>query len=411
MIWDALVKTVTQLLRATRSLFESRSGNFGMMTAILLPVLLAAVGMSIDVARLVNDKQRLRASFDAASLATTSALSAGTITESDAQSFATKLAAGQLAANLNATQLAALKSSLVATVTSTTTGGTKTYSVKVTGGFSENLTVFSLFMGARTMTVRSSSQASGAAKSTNAISLYLVLDRSGSMSFVTDTIDSSKTRCQNYTSSNWGYYPNLNSTSPCYINKIASLKTAAATLFDKLDTIESSDTTNTILRTGAVSFTDTQQTPSAMAWGTTAARNYVTALPAYPTGGTDMTDAMQTAYSGLTAASEKAAQTSKGNTSFYKFIVLMTDGENTGNSSNWNPALDAETLTTCTSARAAGITIYTVAYMAPANGKAMLLSCAGDASNYFTADDMPSLVSAFTTIAAKVTQQATRITN
>lgn len=403
--------TVSFLARALRRFSVNRNGNFGMMTAILLPVLLAVVGMSIDVARLVNDKQRLRASFDAASLATTSALSAGTITEADAQSFATKLAAGQLAANLNATQLAALKASLVATVTSSTSGGTKTYSVKVTGGFPENLTVFSSFMGARSMTVRSSSQASGAAKSTNAISLYLVLDRSGSMSFVTNTVDSTKSRCQNYTSSNWGYYPNLQSTSPCYINKIASLKTAAATLFDKLDSIEASDTTNTILRTGSVSFTDTQQTASALAWGTTAARNYVTSLPAYPTGGTDMTDAMQTAYTGLTSATEKAAQTSKGNTTFYKFIVLMTDGENTGNSSTWDPALDTQTLQTCSDARKAGITIYTVAYMAPTNGKTMLLNCAGDASNYFTADDMPSLVSAFTAIGSKVTQQMSRITN
>jgi Mg-chelatase subunit ChlD len=90
------------------------------------------------------------------------------------------------------------------------------------------------------------------------------------------------------------------------------------------------------------------QTPKAIAWGTSSMRAYVGNLPAYPTGGTDMTDGMEQACKALTASSEVTAQTAKGNTSFSKFIVLMTDGENTSNSTSWNPALDTLTLATCT---------------------------------------------------------------
>ncbi len=57
------------------------------------------------------------------------------------------------------------------------------------------------------------------------------------------------------------------------------------------------------------------------------------------------------------------------------------------------------------------MTIYTVAFMAPPNGEALLKSCAGDISNYYKASDMPSLVKAFSDIGGKVANQTTRMTN
>jgi len=124
-----------------------------------------------------------------------------------------------------------------------------------------------------------------------------------------------------------------------------------------------------------------------------------------------MTDAMAKGYAALTASSEVTAQANKNNSEFTKFIVLMTDGENTGASGTWNAALDAETLVTCTAARKAGITIYTVAFMAPANGKTLLLACAGTTANYYEADNMASLVAAFKEIGKKAAEQSTRLTN
>ncbi|HWU64995.1 MAG TPA: pilus assembly protein [Ensifer sp.] len=388
---------------------NDRRGNFGILAAVLIPVILAAVATSMDISKLLSDKARLSSALDAASLATASALTNGDITTTQAQDFAVRIASGQISSTLSDAQLKELKASLVATVTSGGSGSKKDYTVKVTGRFTSQLLAFSAFHAAGNRTVGGSSTATSQAQTATAISLYLVVDRSGSMSWPTTTKDTSQPNgCWQYFEENWPY---SSYSKPCYINKMSSLKTAAATLFDQMDTIESADTTNSLVRTGVVSFNDSTQTPSNLTWGTKSGRDYVTALPAYPTGGTDMTGGMSTANTALNAASETSAQSAKGNTTFKKFIVLMTDGENTGNSGNWNQSLDNKTLATCTAARAAGVTIFTVAYMAPSNGEALLKSCAGDISNYYKASDMPSLVKAFSDIGGKVANQTTRMTN
>lgn len=397
--------------RTGKNLWANRGGNFATATAIMLPIILAAAGIGIDLSHMMSTKTALQSAMDAASLASSSALADGTITTGDVTAFAQKIAVSELTDNLTDAQKAALKSSITTNVSSSGTGSVKSYTVKVSGSYAEPLIAFSFFYGGSTVNIAAASESQSQTQSTNAMSLYLVLDRSGSMSFVTDTVDTRQTRCQNYTEANWYYYPNLPKSKPCYINKIGSLKTAAGVLFDELDDIENADTTNKIVRVGAVSFTDTTSTPSPLAWGTTNARNYVNNLPAYPTGGTDMTGGMKLAFDSLTSSSEASAQAAKGNSKFYKFIVLMTDGENTGSSSNWNPSLDTQTLATCKSARDAGIKIYTVAYMAPSNGEALLKSCAGDPSNFFRATDMNSLVTAFQTIGTKVSEQTTRMLN
>lgn len=389
-------------------LAADKAGNFGIMTALIIPVILAAVAISMDMSRLLADKTKLSSALDAASLATASALTSGDITTAEAQGFAARIAAGQLANVLSPSQITELKGTLAAGVTPGGSGSTKTYTVKVTGQFTDQLMAFSTFHAGGTRTINGSSTSTSQSQSTNAISLYLVVDRSGSMSWVTDTRNTSQYYCYNYYEQSWpyGYYQN-----PCYISKAQSLKTAAAKLFDTMDSIESSDPSNTVVRTGTVSFNDDQQSPSNLAWGTSASRKYVNNLPDYPTGGTDMTDAVATATDALTSSSEANKQSGKGNTTFYKYMVLMTDGENTGSSGSWNPALDAMTLTTCTEARAAGVTIFTVAYMAPPNGETLLKSCSGDVSNFYKATDMASLVKAFTDIGNKVSKQTTRMTN
>ncbi len=235
-------------------------------------------------------------------------------------------------------------------MTSQGSGSKKDYTVKVTGSFTSQLLAFSAFHVAGNRNVGGSSTATSQAQTATALSLYLVVDRSGSMSWETSTKDTTQPNgCWQYLQQDWPYQ---DYSKPCYINKMSALKTAATALFNQMDTIESVDATNSLVRTGVVSFNDQTQTPSNLAWGTKSSRDYVTALPAYPTGGTDMTGGMNTANSALTAATEASAQAAKGNKEFKKFIVLMTDGENTGNSSNWNPALDTKTLTTCTAARA-----------------------------------------------------------
>lgn len=52
-----------------KTFWQSESGNFAMMTAVLLPALLAGVGMAIDTANIINSKSRLQNIVDSAVLA------------------------------------------------------------------------------------------------------------------------------------------------------------------------------------------------------------------------------------------------------------------------------------------------------------------------------------------------------
>jgi Flp pilus assembly protein TadG len=393
-----------------RKLLSSRHGNFAITSAILLPILIGALGLNFDYLSLVTKRRLVQTSLDSASLASAAAMAAQTKTTTTAKTYALDFLSAELQGRLPSSDISALVANTTVSAVQTTAGTTKSYTVSMKGTLPVKLTPFSKFLGVTTSSVTAASNTTSVIVA-RALSVYLVVDRSGSMSWVTSTKLSSPASCQNYTEANWAFYPYLSQTSPCYLNKIGSLKNAAASLFDELDALEAQNTNDTILRTGVVSFTDSQQTPSNLAWGTTAGRNYVTALPSYPTGGTDMTNAMYTAYQALIASSETTAQASKGNTSVSKFIILMTDGENTGASSTWNPALDTETLQTCTEARNAGITIFTVAYMAPANGKTLLQNCAGTSTNAFQAENAGDLDAAFAEIGKKISERATRITS
>lgn len=401
-------RSLTPLLSALR---RCRAGNIGLTAAFVLPVLFASTGVAIDYIRLVNNQRSLQSALDAASVSAAASMATGHSDTSNVTAYAANVVLAELGDQFSQKDKDLIKKTLTVKVTPTAVVGATTYDVKLTSRFTVQLTPFSQFIGFKTHSVAAASSTQSQMTTKNALSMYVVLDRSGSMSFVTETLDPTKTKCQNYSSLNWSQYPNLATSKPCYVNKSSALKTAASSLFDQLDALEAKDPKDTIIRVGGVSFTDTTQTAQAVAWGTTAVRAYVTALPAYPSGGTDMTGGIDAAYQAMKSSTETTAHTAKGNTSFSKFIILMTDGENTGASSTWNPALDTRTLATCDSARKAGITIYTVAFMAPANGITMLRNCAGTPANAYVANDMQSLVKAFAEIGSKAVQKATRIIN
>jgi Flp pilus assembly protein TadG/uncharacterized protein YegL len=400
-----------RLLKILATLATDRFGNLGMTAAVAIPALLAAIGIALDYMAMVNQQRVLQDGMDAAAVSTAASLVAGTHTETTAPAYAMSVLMASIGDDLGTAEKNEIKNKLSVKVKTTTTTGKRSYEVKLSGGFTVALSPFSGLTGHASRPVAATSSTEGDYTWQTAMSMYLVLDRSGSMSFATDTVDDSQSQCQNYSAANWGYYPNLPISSPCYVNKASALKKAAAALFDELDELEDKDHTDKVIRVGGVSFTDSMQMADAMSWSTSNVRNYVSSLPSYPTGGTDMTDGMDLAYQTLNDAAETAAQAAKGNMRFQKFIVLMTDGENTGASNIWNPNLDAETLATCDAARSAGITIFTVAFMAPANGEALLKSCAGVDSNFYAASDMQSLIDAFADIGTRAAEKATRITN
>jgi uncharacterized protein YegL len=193
-----------------------------------------------------------------------------------------------------------------------------------------------------------------------------------------------------------------------YVTKVEALKQAAATMFDALDKY---DPKTRFVRTGTISYTNGIKGQSAVAWGTTAARNYVNAMTLNPVGGTDATAAVTTATSNIKSNiygtdTESVEQAKKGNKTSDRIMILMTDGDMTGNSVDWSQRLDQNVRDGCAAAKTAGIKIYTVAFMAPPKGQELLKYC-----NYYEPNTMEALVASFKSIADNAIKPVNRLTN
>lgn len=398
-----------------RRLLGDRGGNFGIMTAIMVPVLIGAAGVAIDVSSMMLSQRELQEATDSAALAAATALANEKTDEAGAKSLAKDFVAGQMAQVLaNNSIQGSIKDATNVTVT-TTANGTKSkiFKVDVNTSFDLALSPLMRVFGMTTQTISATSSGeNGQTDTQGALSMYLVLDRSGSMSFITDQKKTNPSNCDNYTQKSWPD-PDKSLKSYCYTRKIEALQTAAAGLFTELN---KADPEHELVRVGAVSYTDKQQAAKAINWGTTDAANYVSALPYKPTGGTDASDALDTAYKALKSSTdgtdtETRQHKSKNHDSFQRYIILMTDGEMTGDSSSWSQPIDKDVRDLCTAAKGDGITIFTIAFMAPQKGKDLLQACASSTANYYAPDNMAKLVEDFGDIAAKATSSISRLTN
>ncbi len=394
----------SDLLRTAKQLLFDRAGNFGILTAIAVPVLVAAGGVAIDVANMSLSRSQLQEATDAAALATATALADGTADATTAKNLGNNFVLGQMSNYLSGDTAAAsaLKAGTSTTVTSSSnlSGGTS-YTVGVNASYSMSANGMSRLLGIQTMSISTSSvSTSGTAVEKTALSMEIVLDKSGSMWLDTEVIDKTQTKCDQYYTSGLYLLKYKDQKSPCYVKKIAALKTAAGTLLDQLDT---ADPTSQYVRTAGMGWSNEIDLSSELDWGTKTTRKKVIDQLAAE-GGTESSAPMKSAYNKVTAASEATAQSGKGNTNFQKIIVLMTDGDNNAASS------DTETLKTCTAAKNNGVQIYTVAFMAPTRGQNLLRACASSPSNYFDARQMSDLIAAFKTIGAQAAKQMTLLT-
>ncbi len=407
-------------------LWRDRAGNFGLATAILLPVAAATAGVAIDLNRMVQVRATLQDAADSAVLSAANALAKDEKLSDDAVlEFARKFMKAQLNNVLpggagDQTDEEAEEDPLAGAVGNVErklgrTG--KTVEVSLTPTYTLATNGMTALLGWKEVTVSVKATAQATPESGAAVSMYVVLDRSGSMSFTTNTVDTSVTSCVNYSASNWAYKDILpgrrnyiNPSNPCYVKKMQALKTASAIMMNEL---VKADPKGDLIRVGAVSYNDATQPASGMAWGVTTATNYITALPSVPTGGTNASGGMAAAYNALKKdnKAEKSAHDAKKNSDFTRYIVLMTDGEMTGNSASWNPAIDEDVLEQCTAAKDDGIQVFTVAFMAPTRGKALLSACATSLSNYYEPTDMAGLVAAFGDIGKAAAMASTRLTN
>lgn len=362
------------------------------MTALVLPAILAVVGMGIDSARLLETRSRLQAAMDAASLATASALAAETIRPENARDFAVLLAAGQLSSSLTASQLTEFKSSLQASTSVTTTDRANSYSVALWGSTSQQLTVFSVFLGVKALPVSASSQANSGTKTTKgAISLFLVLDRSLSMNEDTKTLASASKACSSKNA-------NRNTCSHRYLTKLEALQRSVEHLASEFSEADPDDK---FIRTGAVSYNSLTQKASGMQWNKSDVVNYVDALTAL--GLTDSSGAMKVAYDTLSGSSENVMHASKNGLLPKKYIVFMTDGE------NGTIRADNSTKNWCNKAKQQNIEIFAIAFEAPTRGQNLLRACATDTQHYFNAEDADDVFEAFQVIGNSATAQVSRL--
>ncbi|MFC3074453.1 pilus assembly protein [Shinella pollutisoli] len=381
---------------------SDRFGNFSMMTAIIFPIMLAAGGVAMDLTNMVMTKAALQDATDSAALAAASALANDGMTATEARLVALRFLKTQVhggnTVDSSSKDENDIESETLIDITEKALVGTgKSFKVEVSMNHTLEFNAFTRLLGQTSATLTSKSTAESATESKNALSMFLVLDKSGSMAWITNEKDTSVSSCINWTEKNWG--KKVSPSSPCYIPKMAALKLAVASLFTQLTV---ADPTKTYVRTAAVSYDLYSYTPTTLDWGVSTALTYVNNLVA--DGGTASTGAMKTAYEKLKEASENTAHKNKNGQVPTKYIVFMTDGDNN------NKSDDTKTKTICDNARNDKIEVYTVAFMAPDRGQELLKYCATSASHYFEAEDMAALVKAFKAIGERTSAVVSRLT-
>lgn len=367
-----------------------------MVTAVVIPVILMAAGVAIDLTKTVLAKAELQDASDAAVLAAAAALANDGKSIEEARTIAQELFALQMSGASSLVKEGdetLIDAAPVINITETVTGNTgRSYTVEIDASYSVKYNVLTRqLLGHNSGTLETSSIAeSGTADSKSAFSMYFVLDRSGSMGEVTQTTT----------------YPcpttkKPNKTCSESLTRIKSLKLATASLLTQID---AADPTATYVRTGGVSYNSVAQKANPLDWGTTGVLGYVNALTA--DGNTNSAPAFKIAYDSLMLDTEaKAHKDKQGNGQVpAKYIVFMTDGDN--NQTN----ADKTTLEYCNLARAKKIEVYTIAFMAPSRGQALLSACATTPGHYFLAESTADLLAAFQSIGQQTSKTIARVT-
>lgn len=414
------------LKSAAHTFLNEKSGNFGILTALLLPVLLGVGGASFEVARALMIKRELQNSVDAATLlaATQARLTEGKASEAQLKNNARKLIQSiDLTKDLEKDEKKKWEETISVNATKEPTPFGFEFEISANVQYTMKLNPLLKFINHDTLTVGASSTAKSSYSKGAALSMYVVFDRSGSMSFKTTTKNPSKTRCPNYTSSNWGQSLTAATSEPCYYNKMDSLKTAVEYLTQTLN--EADPTYNdkpnqpqsSLVRVGGISYADSTSLNlkghQVIDWGTEKVKNYTNAVDDYPKGGTDAYSPLVEAWFRLRKSNptEAEAHEENGSKNFERFILFMTDGEMTGNSSYFNASIDKNVRNTCDAIKADGIQIYTIAFVAPARGKSLLQHCSSSNSHYYEPDNMQQLVEVFGEIARKTTSVISSLSN
>jgi Flp pilus assembly protein TadG/uncharacterized protein YegL len=352
-----------------RRFAADRQGAFGLAFALTAIPLLLAIGCSFDYMQALNMHRKMQTDLDAALVA-----AVRSVGSKDEDALKAEIA-NWLEAEAEIKGFYALNSDGIeidttnATISASVNASVPTSFLKIAGIDTMPIAAASAIAGTTSITTK------------NPFSMYLVLDRSGSMNEATNT--SYTTTCAK------GKKKKKKSSKTCTkkYTKMEALQIAVSDLMTQLD---AADPEMKYVRTGVVSYSSAIGVAVDLDWGTDHVDSYVTDLT--PVGGTNSGAAFKKAYDSLTAASDNSAHLAKNGKTPAKYIVFMTDGDNNDES------YDVETKRWCDAARTANITVYTIAFMAPDKGKSLLEYCATTSSDYFEPEGTAALVTAFATI-------------
>lgn len=352
--------------RKTCSRFGSdRRGNVMVVFAFAAVPLFMLSGAALDYSRSLDAKTQMQSVADMAAVSATKELLQGDLTLAQAETLAETTFNSQISSNPRLSS-ALSKITQKAVATKGKVDGVTTAKISLSASAEIDLVLASVGGDLKLFDIGVKSIAETSAESLGAISMYFVLDKSGSM----------------------------------YGTKIADLKTATQDLLTQLKT---ADPDKKYVRTGAAAYNTSVSSSQKITWGTKKVDTYTQALGAG--GGTNTSAGTSLAVAALKHKRENKQHKKKNEQVPKKFMLVMTDGAN--NYYSW----DTDTLADCTDAKDNGIEVYTVAFKAPSSGKTLLKKCASSTGHYFDATQSAQLIAAFKEIGAQVAAAVPRVTN
>lgn len=411
------------LRRAVLAFREDRGGNLVVIFAILLVPLLGMVGAAIDYTRASTARQMLMSAVDTAALM--AARDAAKLTDAQLQTRINDW----ISANLYGVDAGSFSGAKV-TIDRTN----RTIDISADARVKTTMTQL---VGPDGVTVRGSSQSTWG---TNKIELALVLDNTGSMSSSgkmtalktaskdllkimkeatteTDQIKISivpfntqvKLVAATYKDAPWIRFGMKRSCGWNCTETMDKAKWTAAGQGCITDRDKDYDTTDgeAVIDTNAKRYPADWCDQSSLAtilpltadW--TALNNKVDSMT--PVGNTNVTIGAVWGMATLSSALPLNEAKPVGTERLTKYMILLTDGENTANQFNDSSSvIDSRTRLACTNAKAAGLQVYTIRVID--GNRDLLKSCASQASMYYEVSNASQLSPVFQTIAKEISQ-------
>ncbi len=348
------------ILKQVKKFLKNDSGNVAMIFGIALIPLMLSVGAAVDYSRASSLQSKVAHATDAALLAAV----ASVIDDVDLEDTAA----------INSRLKREFEPFFLANMNDypyykyggySISFDPKTKAVDVDVDFDYKTAVFGV-VGVNSWQSDVNAAAKLEVNSGGAISMYLVLDRSGSM----------------------------RSKTGGGVTKLKSLQIAVSSM---IENFKESDSGEEYIRMGAVAYNSKKWPSTSLGWKLDNVDNYVGAMRAG--GGTNSSAAVNDAYNSLKDANEISEHKARNGQKPELIMVFMTDGNNSSSS------YDNSTKTTCDKAKAIDIEIYTVAFQAPKNGRTLLAHCATSPDHYFEPENTDELIKSFERIGKNASEK------